>query len=65
MASDESSDAGGLPTEPRSKCSKKELMAFAGVWTDIDADSLIEYIYRARHEAPPSPPVDWPDPEEP
>ena len=65
MASDASGHAGGVPIEPKSRRSKQELMALAGVWKDIDADVLIEYIYRARHEAPPSPPVDWPDSEEP
>jgi hypothetical protein len=65
MAGDESNDAGGVPTESKSRDCKQELMALAGAWKDIDADALIEYIYRARHEAPPSPPVDRPDPEEP
>jgi hypothetical protein len=58
MASDESSDAGGEPTEPKSRHSKDELMALAGAWNDIDADSMIEYIYQGRRESPPSPPVE-------
>lgn len=35
----------------------KRLRDFAGAWKDIDADALIERIYRARHESPPSKPV--------
>lgn len=42
---------------PKSKRLKKDLLALAGVWRDLDADALIEYVYKARHEAPPSPPV--------
>jgi hypothetical protein len=33
-------------------------MALAGAWNDIDADSMIEYIYQGRRESPPSPPVE-------
>lgn len=29
----------------------------AGAWKDIDTDALVEKIYRARHESPPSSPV--------
>ncbi len=36
---------------------KARALAAAGAWKDLDADDLIEYIYRGRHEAPPSPPV--------
>ncbi len=43
--------------EPKSKRMKKEFMSFAGIWSDIDADELIDRIMRARHEAPPSDPV--------
>lgn len=43
--------------EPKSKRMKKELMAMAGVWSDLDADELIEYIMKARHESPPSEPL--------
>jgi hypothetical protein len=35
----------------------RDVMAFAGIWSDVDADRLIEEVYRARREAPPSPPV--------
>jgi hypothetical protein len=44
--------------EPKSRQYKDELLALAGVWSDIDADRMIEDIYRWRHEAPPSPPVE-------
>ena len=44
------------PVEPKSKLNKDKIMALAGIWSDIDADELIERIYRWRHEAPPSPP---------
>jgi len=44
------------PPEPKSKRYKKELMSFAGVWSDIDGDALIERIMKWRHEAPPSDP---------
>lgn len=42
---------------PRSRTFATELLSFAGIWKDLDADGLIAEIYRARHEAPPSPPV--------
>lgn len=29
----------------------------AGAWKDLDTDAMVEKIYRARHEAPPSQPV--------
>ena len=32
-------------------------LAAAGAWADINGDDLIERIYRARHESPPSQPV--------
>ena len=41
--------------EPKSKRLKEKLLSLAGAWHDLDAESLIEEIYRARHEAPPSP----------
>jgi excisionase family DNA binding protein len=44
--------------EPKSKRFKDQLLSFAGAWSDIDADEMIERIYRWRDEAPPSPPVD-------
>ena len=42
---------------PKSKLLKKDLLALAGAWSDLDAERLIDYIYKARHEAPPSHPV--------
>ncbi|MBI2862742.1 MAG: helix-turn-helix domain-containing protein [Chloroflexi bacterium] len=45
------------PTEPKSKRLKEKLLSLAGVWSDLDADRLIEEIYKARHEAPPSAPA--------
>ena len=44
------------PPEPKSKRNKEKLMSFAGVWSDIDGDALIERIMKWRHEAPPSDP---------
>ena len=43
--------------EPKSKRLKKKLLAFAGVWSDLDADRMIEELLKARHEAPASGPV--------
>ena len=37
--------------------STPDIMAYAGIWSDLDADRLIRDIYQARHDAPPSPPV--------
>jgi prevent-host-death family protein len=42
--------------EPTSKRLKEELLSLAGVWSDLDADRMIEDVYRRRHETPPSPP---------
>lgn len=39
---------------PKSKRRKRRLLSFAGVWVDLDADRMIEELYRARREAPPS-----------
>jgi hypothetical protein len=36
-----------------------EILKFAGVWADLDADRMIENIHRWRREAPPSPPVSF------
>lgn len=41
--------------EPKSKRYKEELLALAGVWSGLDADRLIEYVYQARRDTPPSP----------
>ncbi|MBI4320685.1 MAG: hypothetical protein HY675_19510 [Chloroflexi bacterium] len=40
---------------PKSKRLKRRLMALAGAWSDLDADRMIEELYKARHDAPPSP----------
>lgn len=32
-------------------------LAAAGAWKDLDTDSMVEAIYRARHESRPSKPV--------
>jgi nicotinate-nucleotide adenylyltransferase len=50
------------PTRKEAMLSKsrvfgEQLMAFAGIWKNVDTDGVIEQIYRARHEAPPSTPV--------
>jgi PHD/YefM family antitoxin component YafN of YafNO toxin-antitoxin module len=39
--------------EPTSKRRKERLLALAGVWSDLDADHMIEELYRRRGEAPP------------
>jgi PHD/YefM family antitoxin component YafN of YafNO toxin-antitoxin module len=36
---------------------KEALLSLAGVWSDLDAEQMIEALYRARHEAPPSTPI--------
>ena len=50
-------DYAGLSTPPKSRQMKQKLLSLAGVWKDLDADQMIEDLYRARHEAPPSAPV--------
>jgi PHD/YefM family antitoxin component YafN of YafNO toxin-antitoxin module len=42
--------------QPRSRRLREQLLALAGVWSDLDADAMIDEVYRARHELPPSPP---------
>ena len=42
---------------PTSRRWREELLAFAGIWSDLDGDRMIEELYAARHESPPSPPV--------
>lgn len=42
---------------PTSRQRREELLAFAGIWSDLDGDRMIEELYAARHESPPSPPV--------
>ena len=48
-------DYASLGTPPKSRQMKQKLLSLAGVWQDIDADRMIEELYRARHEVPPSP----------
>ena len=45
--------------EPSREPSKDDILAFAGTWSDLDAEALIEEIDRWRHEALPSPPVEF------
>jgi hypothetical protein len=51
-------DLGETGSVPKSKRRKSELLSLAGAWSDLDADQLIEHVYRARHESPPSDPVE-------
>jgi hypothetical protein len=51
-------DYGGSGGMPKSKRLRSELLALAGVWSNLDADRLIEHIYQARRESPPSDPVE-------
>ena len=51
-------DYASVATTPKSKRHKKELLALAGAWSDLDADRMIEELYEARHEAPPSAPLE-------
>ena len=48
----------GYPPTPKSKRFKKELLSSAGVWSDLDADEMIKELYKARHDAPPSSPIE-------
>lgn len=48
-------DYGAEAVAPTSRRQKKELLALAGVWSDFDADRMIEALLKARHQAPPSP----------
>jgi hypothetical protein len=41
-------------SQPKSKRLKKDLLSLAGVWSDLDADRLIQHVYQARHESPAS-----------
>lgn len=38
---------------PTSRRRREELLAFAGIWSDLDGDCMIEELYAARHESPP------------
>lgn len=49
-------DYGSLLLAPTNLGKARALKA-AGAWKDLNTDALIERIYSARHEAPPSPPV--------
>ena len=42
----------GIPVAVISKpvSSKKSIMDFAGVWKDVDADKMVEYIYVERSD---------------
>ena len=52
------SEAMSAPDDvPTSRRRRDELLAFAGIWSDLDGDRMIEELYAARHESPPSPPV--------
>lgn len=51
-------DYRGASTEPKSKRLKDALLAFAGIWSDLDDEQMIAEVFRAREEAPPSPPVE-------
>ena len=52
------SEAVSVPDDvPTSRRRREELLAFAGIWSDLDGDRMIEEMYAARHESPPSPPV--------
>ncbi len=43
---------------PTSKRLKSRLLSLAGAWSDLDADRMIEELFKARHEAPPSAPIE-------
>jgi PHD/YefM family antitoxin component YafN of YafNO toxin-antitoxin module len=49
----------GEMDEPKSKRNKDRLLALAGAWKSVDADALVEEIYKARHESPPSAPASF------
>ena len=36
---------------PTSRRRREELLSFAGIWSDLDGDRMIEEIYAARHES--------------
>ena len=36
---------------------KDRLLSLAGVWGDLDADEMIDRLYKGRHAAPPSDPI--------
>ncbi len=42
-----------LDDVPTSRLRREELLSFAGIWSDLDGDHMIEELYAARHEAPP------------
>ena len=46
--------SGANRDEPTSKVLKEQLLSMAGVWSDLDAETMIRRLYEARHAAPPS-----------
>ena len=36
---------------PTSRRRREELLAFAGIWGDLDGDRMVEELYAARHES--------------
>jgi hypothetical protein len=50
-------DPGKVTVGPKSKRMKDRLMALAGAWSDLDADEMIDRLYKARHASPPSDPI--------
>ena len=50
-----SDEVPGAARTPKSARHKAEIMALAGAWAHLDADRLLAYVDRARHESPPSP----------
>jgi hypothetical protein len=51
-------DPGKVTVGSKSKRMKERLLSLAGVWSDINADEMIDRLYKARHEAPPSKPLE-------
>ncbi len=54
---DNMAEVNGMDKVPRSRRLKKRLLSLAGAWRGLDADRMIEELYKARREAPVSPPV--------
>lgn len=50
-------DPGRATVGPKSRRMKERLLSLAGVWSDMDADEMVERLYKARHGAPPSDPL--------
>jgi hypothetical protein len=47
-----SSSASGADRALNGGRSTDDVMAFAGIWSDLDDERMIEELHRARHEAP-------------